>query len=104
MKKAGIRGVELTKVRGVALGDVDDQNALCTGLADQLDDPIEHFRLCVVLGKLAVPRPVRRDKVGLEINQQDGSLLSLDAFRDRHHRLCPRLCKKTHHRDYRRHH
>jgi len=87
MEHAGIGSIELAIVRGVTLGDVHDEDAFGPRLADELDDTVKHAGLLVVFGELAVPGAVGRDEIGLEVDQQDGSLVRLDAFRDRRHRF-----------------
>jgi hypothetical protein len=83
VKGAGICGIELSIVLRVALGDVDDQDAFRARLVDQLDRAFEHAGFREVIGELAVPRPVRRHEISLEVDQQDGGLFRLDAFRHR---------------------
>src|SRR6516162_5469069 len=87
VEHAGIGRIELAIVRGVALGDVHDENAFGPRLAHKLDDTVEHAGLLVVFGELAVPGAVRRNEIGLEVDQQDGGLVCLDAFGGRWHRL-----------------
>src|SRR5260221_6086882 len=87
VEHARIGSIELAIVRGVALGDVHDENTFAPRLADELDDTVEHARLLVVFGELAVPGAVRRDEIGLEVDQQDGGLVRLDAFGNRRYRL-----------------
>ena len=43
--------------------------------------------------------PLARDEIRLEVDQKDGSLFRLDAFRRWHHRLGLRLRKHSKHRD-----
>src|SRR5262249_46884592 len=78
-----------------------DQNAFGARLADQLDNTIEHACLLVMLRELAVPSAVRRDEIGLEVDQQDCRLFRLDALCGRRHRLRLRLRNKSQQRDHR---
>ena len=59
--------------------------------------------LRVVLGEFPVPESIRRDEVVLEVHQEDGGLLRLDALCHRRQRLSPRLRKQSNNRDGRRH-
>jgi hypothetical protein len=74
---------------------VDDQNAFGARLADQLNDAVEHPGLGIMFGELAVPSAVRRDEIGLEVDQQDGGLFRLDALSGWRHRLGLRLRKQS---------
>src|SRR4051794_37436217 len=99
MKSTWIRRIELTIVRRIALGDVDDQSALGPGLADQFHHAFEHAGLGEVLSEFLVPGPVRRNEISLKVDQKDGSLFGLDAFRRRRHRLGLRRRHQSKHRD-----
>src|SRR4051794_28252098 len=80
MKSAWIRRIELTIVRRIALGDVDDQSALGPGLADQFHHAFEHAGLGEVLSEFLVPGPVTRNEISLKVDQKDGSLSALMLF------------------------
>jgi hypothetical protein len=98
VKAAGIRRIELAIVRRVALGDMNDQNAFGPGLADQLDRAFKHPGLRECWANFWYQAPSAR-RNSPEVDQKDGSLFRLDAFRRWHHRLGLRRRKQSKHRD-----